>query len=155
MQPDRSLINWHQTFFWTRNDDSACWQTPDGVLLCLDMFCSFLEILKKISDFEMTVPERASESKGLSNSNSSLLAKGNFTEGLCHFWYLPVWKIGLLQKLCVEMTKFSACKLCLINQEKEEKKLVRDDSLEWKMQDRRDPTTLEQVSMIYVHLIQW
>ena len=69
-----------------------------------------------------------------------------------------MWKIGQLQKLfkmtVSKSSKFGACKLCLINQERGEKKLVRDFSLEWKMQDRRDPTTSEQDSMIYVHLSQ-
>ena len=45
---------------YTKNEVSGCCQTPDGVLLLEISFCSFKKLQK--SHFEMTVPERASES---------------------------------------------------------------------------------------------
>ena len=63
--------------------------------------------------------------------------------GSCHFWYLPVWKIGKLQMNWSEMTalkkagesrtKLRTSKLCMVTQERGEKKQGRDFSLELKI----------------------
>ena len=62
-------------------------------------------------------------------------------------------EITALKKAGESRTKLRTSKLCMVTQERGEKKQVETSAWSGKLQDRPDTTTSEQDSMIYVH--QW
>ena len=77
--------------------------------------------------------------------------------GSCHFWYLPVWKIGKLQNFlfyndCQGESKMLANQVWQLKTEG--KNQGRDLSLKWKIA-RQARSTQNPDSVIYAHMSQW
>ena len=62
------------------SQELACWQTPDGVLLLLKTSHSSKKLQK--SHFEMTVPERASESN-MDVTRTAIILQQEMCNGSC------------------------------------------------------------------------